>query len=441
MATNASKTHLYRALCKRHFTSAAHKYAGYYGDVNVTVLPNKIAVGTVESTLPISRISVVIKAGSRYDPIEAPGLNHVLRTSAGLTTSSSTIFGITRNIQQIGANISCTGSRDTLTYTLEATCDKIVHGLKFFKDVVVNQAFKPWELEDNIPRIKYELAALPPQAKAIDLLHKAAYRQGYGNPLFVKDFNISKIGSETLQHHVVSLFTSSRASVTGVGVSSDIVTSFASDLELPVGSGPDVPAVYYGGEVFEESNTGLTHAAIAVKAAGLKNKDAINFAVLRHALGGWSSIKWSRGGSLLAEAMCGFDKPVSVSALYAAHADSGLLGFIISAPSSIAKSAVTSAAHVLSEGKIPNDLIERAKIQLKNEILHAAQNGEELVADIGNQILLFDGNYVTPLQLANDISQVSASSVTEALSSFFKGKKALGVYGNLNNVPYIDEIK
>lgn len=65
-----------------------------------------------------------------------------------------------------------------------------------------------------------------------------------------------------------SLFTSNRAAVAGVGVEHDILTAFATDLELPVGSGPDVPATYYGGELLEETSTAYSHVVVGVHAAG-----------------------------------------------------------------------------------------------------------------------------------------------------------------------------
>ncbi|MCS4559052.1 hypothetical protein L9G74_21775, partial [Shewanella sp. C32] len=66
------------------------------------------------------------------------------------------------------------------------------------KKAITGQEFRPWELSDNISRIKVELASLPPQAKVIDLIHTAAFRSGLGNSIFVRDFNIKKLNSETL---------------------------------------------------------------------------------------------------------------------------------------------------------------------------------------------------------------------------------------------------
>ena len=46
----------------------------------------------------------------------------------------------------------------------------------YLTDIVSNQAFKPWELGDNLPRLKLELAQVSPSAQALELLHLASFR-------------------------------------------------------------------------------------------------------------------------------------------------------------------------------------------------------------------------------------------------------------------------
>ena len=43
-------------------------------------------------------------------------------------------------------------------------------------DVVSNQAFKPWELGDNVYRLKLEVDNKAPGTEAMELLHAAAFR-------------------------------------------------------------------------------------------------------------------------------------------------------------------------------------------------------------------------------------------------------------------------
>ena len=55
------------------------------------------------------------------------------------------------------------------------------------------------------------------QVRAVDLLHKAAYRRGLGNSLFIAPKRIGKISSESLQHFASSTLTPGRCAVAVIG--------------------------------------------------------------------------------------------------------------------------------------------------------------------------------------------------------------------------------
>jgi ubiquinol-cytochrome c reductase core subunit 2 len=48
--------------------------------------------------------------------------------------------------------------------------------IDYITDIVSNQVFKPWELKETVPRLKLDLAQLPPSTQALELLHQAAFR-------------------------------------------------------------------------------------------------------------------------------------------------------------------------------------------------------------------------------------------------------------------------
>lgn len=109
---------------------------------------------------------VLCRAGSRYESADNQGSAHVLRMTAGLSTKNSSQFAITRNIQQVGANLTCTTDRETIAYTLEGTYDAVEKSSEFLSDVVSQQVFKPWEVKDSLPRINLELASLSPEVSS-----------------------------------------------------------------------------------------------------------------------------------------------------------------------------------------------------------------------------------------------------------------------------------
>ena len=60
-----------------------------------------------------------MKAGSRNETYENTGISHALRIAAGLATKKSSAFNITRNLQQLGANLTCTQGREHTLYTVQ----------------------------------------------------------------------------------------------------------------------------------------------------------------------------------------------------------------------------------------------------------------------------------------------------------------------------------
>lgn len=71
--------------------------------------------------------------------------------------------------------------------------------LKFLEDVATHQVFKPWEIDDETPRLKFEVSNRPPNVRIVELLYKAAFREGLGWSLYCPKRHIGKISSETVR--------------------------------------------------------------------------------------------------------------------------------------------------------------------------------------------------------------------------------------------------
>lgn len=52
--------------------------------LQVSKLPNGLVIASLENYSPLSSVSVLVKAGSRYETVENQGVSHVLRLAANL---------------------------------------------------------------------------------------------------------------------------------------------------------------------------------------------------------------------------------------------------------------------------------------------------------------------------------------------------------------------
>ena len=152
---------------------------------------------------------------------------------------------------------------------MQATRDSTDLAIDYLADVVSNQAFKPWELERTVPRMKLELAQRSPATQAVELLHEAAFRSGLGNSLYSSPHKVGSHGPAVLQGFVSKHFTSNRAALLGVGVSHSSLTKFGELLSLDSGAGPSsVASKYSAGEVRMETGGPLAYVALAANCAG-----------------------------------------------------------------------------------------------------------------------------------------------------------------------------
>ncbi|XP_011268973.1 cytochrome b-c1 complex subunit 2, mitochondrial [Camponotus floridanus] len=445
MACSAVRSPVLRNSTVRHYAAAAAAQCSSSAAVpELQVLSNnKVTVAAIDNNSPIAQVSIIFRTGSRNETYSTQGLTHHLRIAAGLSTCRSTTFGIIKNIQQLGGNLFATTDREHVAYTLQITRDKLDKTLNFLEDVATQQVFKPWEIPDQLPRLRYELSMVPQTTRVMELLHKAAYRTGLGYSLYSPKRQLGKISTETLQHFVNTWFTGSNCAVVATGVSLSDVSQFASNLNVGSGDKAAEASKYHGGELRKERSSDLSTVAIAVEAAGLnKEKDAITYAVLQRAVGSGPRVKWGSTVSPLQRELSSAVKADDFAALAfnASYSDSGLFGVVLSSVPSVAGSITKAAAAYLRSPKISDADVARGKATLKAEILYAADNEPALLENLGQQAIL-KGRVYKPSTLVAEVDKVTASEVKSVAGKFGSGKLSLAAIGDLSTVPYLDELK
>ncbi|KOC68706.1 Cytochrome b-c1 complex subunit 2, mitochondrial [Habropoda laboriosa] len=425
----------------RHAVTAAAQSCSAVPECKV--LSNQVIIATCDNNSPIAQVSIVFRAGSRNETYDTQGTAHYLRLAAGLSTSSSSAFAITRNIQQLGGNLITILDRETIAYTLQVTTDNLSDTLNFLESAVTKQVFKPWEISDQLPRLKSELASLPETTLVIELLHKAAYRNsGLGNSLFIPENQIGKIGSETLQHFFNTWCTTPRCAVVGTGVSLTDLTTLASNLSINTAVNSDESSKYCGGEIRKEAASDLTKVALAVEGANLKSdKDALACAVLQRASASGPRVKWGVSGSPLYKEISSIAgaEPFGLSTFNASYTDSGLFGVVLCSQPDLAGSLTKASRKWLKSMKLSDNDIARGKSILKTEVLDSADNALCLLESMQQQAVL-KGKVSSPVSLANDIDKITPSDVQAVVGKISRGKLSMAAIGNLRTVPYIDEL-
>jgi len=283
----------------------------------------------------------------------------------------------------------------------------------------------------------------------LDLLHKAAFRDGpLGNSLFAHDFNIGKVKHDALAKFAASRLVTGEAAIVGINVNHGDLLSYATE-QAPIVAGQGLPlptSNYIGGEVRKPTRGSLAHVAIAGPGVGLKDAKAVaTQAVLSAALGTGPVVKYSNGAgqgvAALAVQKASNNYPFGISALSAAHADTGLVGVYVVAHGekmgALVKAAVSAFRGVAKTG-ISEEQLNRAKrIASFNALLHA-EDGSNLLEDLVAQTLA-TGTAQSPTDFVKLIQSVNATEVQQAANKAIS-KLSLAALGKLDGTPYLDEL-
>jgi ubiquinol-cytochrome c reductase core subunit 2 len=405
-------------------------------DAKTTTFDN-VTVTSVETNKPLSKLAVYFKAGSRFEKDGNFGVVHALRIFSGLGTSGATHFGITRNIEIAGGNLSCSTGREHIAYTLEATRDKIQKCEKYLQDACMNQAFKPWELGDHLPRQKLDRILRPPEVRVLERLHKAAFRRGLGNSLYTPKYMLGKHDTEMLTQYVNSNF--KEASVVAVGLPHEQVLDFARRLGIRSGARSTEASRYHGGaEVRKEAAGDLAYVAVALQGAGVdKPKEMIAGALIQRVLG--SGPRTKRGvnssGKLIAATKATPLESVATG-FSTSYSDSGLVGVFLIAHNCCIEQLTKKSVELLRGTYVEADLV-RAKSVLKADIAQSLESDAVLLDDMGLQSLL-NKKFSSLEEVSRMIDSVTVGDLNTVIKN--GGKLTMASYGNVHNVPYLDEL-
>ncbi|KAI5694952.1 hypothetical protein M8J75_008173 [Diaphorina citri] len=472
MASKLGKTNVVQ-IAKRSFAAQPATKALFSPDIQSGTSYNKVKVVSVNETSPIARISVAFKAGARYETPDNLGITHVLRSAAGLSTEEFTHFGIIRHVQQAGGSLYATVDREGIVYTIEAVRKEIGHVHKFLASVVGKTEFRPWEVSDLTPRLKYDRLTRPSQVRLFDLLHSAAYRSGLGNSLFIPKYHIGKIGPETLQHFANEHLTQAKAVVVTSGLSLEDSKEFADSIAFKSGGGSGAAASkFYGGELRKASSEPLAYVAVATESASASAKEALAFAVLKYALGAGPATKRGVGAGPLSQAVAGVSGgEAAVSAFNVNYADSGLFGFVLAASPDKITPALQASIDVVRGAGIKDADIARGKALLKRHLADSFETLDSTVDSVVRQAVTTGVVKSLPDLLAEveavssnstvdsvvrqavttgvvkslpdllaEVEGVTSSDVSTAAGKIKSGKVASAAFGSLQKLPYIDTL-
>ncbi|TEB33922.1 LuxS/MPP-like metallohydrolase [Coprinellus micaceus] len=404
----------------------------------VTEAANGVKVAAVEkaSSAPTASLTVLVKAGSRFESKE--GVANALKNFAFKSTAKRTALGTVRESDLYGGVLSSSLGREHLALSAEFLKGDEAYFLDVLASFITSAKFTRHEFSEYVaPVIESDTAAAAasPAIQAIELAHNIAFRQGLGASLYPPSH--PNFGLSDIQDYAHSVFTQGNIAVIGTGIEQAKLAELVSKAFAQASSaaGPTSPASkYFGGENRVAGN-GPQTAFIGFGTTGAPSAEA---AALAAYLSPAPSVKWSQGVSPIAAAL---PQGSSVQSVYLPYSDASLVGVLVQGH---------SAAAVKEAGKVVVDAVKKAAAgasaeevatavaKAKFAAASAADARAGIVDAIGAKI--FSGSDASIASALAAFDAVDASAFSKAASSLIASKPTYVAVGDLGALPYADEL-
>ncbi|XP_072960803.1 mitochondrial-processing peptidase subunit alpha-like isoform X3 [Typha angustifolia] len=371
------------------------------------------------------------------------------------TTTNRSHLRIVREIEAIGGSVTASASREQMSYTYDALKTYMPEMVEVLIDSVRNAAFLDWEVNEQLKKVKAELAEVSsnPQGLLLEAIHSAGYSGALAHPLMAPESAINKLNSNILEEFVAENYTASRIVLAASGVEHDKLLSIAEPLlsDLPKVAQPEEPkSVYVGGDYRCQADSSKTHIAIAFEVPGgwRKEKDAVTLTVLQMLMGGGGS--FSAGGPgkgmysrLYLHVLNEFQQIQSFSAFSSLYNNTGLFGIRATTSSDFVPKAVELAARellsVATPGQVDQVQLDRAKQSTKSSLLMNLESRMVASEDTGRQILTY-GERKPAEHFLKAVDGVTLKDITSLAEKIISSPLTMASWGDVIHVPSYDSV-
>lgn len=416
--------------------------------IRVTRLDNGVVLASLENYSPITRIGAVFNTGARDETSSERGVTHALRVFSSLATRNYSAYGLSRHLDQIGANLSVTASRENVNYLLETTRQHTQRGADILGEILSRPEFRHWEINDAKPRLGFDLDVYDERVdlQLADLIHRASFADGLSNSLFAPRYNAGNLNGEVLEQFRRRTFTSDRLTIVGLGLRHDDLLRYAEFFRLPAAETSLVRADsrFLPVEIRQENNNDLVYLALSSQGASLSSSnDVLVAALVSQAFGQpGQRIKYSSSTRLNRALLPLASQPASVSSFNLNYTDAGLFGFQVIANKNDAGKLTTGVVNEL-QSAAKNGLsateLTAAKNALKFQLSESVENSHSLIELIAQNREQADAK-TNIADLLQAVDAVSSSDVNSFIKRIAGSRLSLAAIGDLSTVPRLADL-
>ncbi|KAL2265165.1 hypothetical protein VTJ83DRAFT_6265 [Remersonia thermophila] len=405
-----------------------------------------VKVASRDDNGPTTRLAVVAKAGTRYEPL--PGLTVGLEEFAFKNTNKRSALRITRETELLGGQLQAYHTREALVLQASFLREDLPYFTELLAEVLSETRYTTHEYHEEVQNVIHlKQAKVDTAAVALDAAHSVAFHSGLGAPLYPTPN--TPISSYLNEHSVASFaeaaYTKANIAVVADGASEAGLSKWIEPFfqSVPAQSESAVSASaskYFGGEQ-RIASPGRNSLVIAFPGAALNAANSAEIAVLVGLLGGESTIKWSPGFSLLSNVAASAPGAVAKAANYA-YSDAGLLTIQVNGPAAAVRKAAEEAVKALkglAEGGVPQENLVKAIARAKYNVLSGAEASGVGLVQTGTN-LVHGAQIVKAAEAVKALEGVTADKIKAAAKTLLEGKASVAAVGDLHVLPYATDL-
>ncbi|OAA38361.1 Peptidase M16, core [Metarhizium rileyi] len=196
----------------------------------ITTLPNGLRVASEALPGSFAGVGVYVEAGSRFESPTLRGVSHIMDRLAFKSTSSHTADAMLERVENLGGNIQCASSRESMMYQAATFNNAVPETVALLAETIRDPKMTEDEVAEQIETARYEIAEIwsKPELILPELVHTAAFKDNtLGNPLLCPEERLGEIKRDTVLMYREAFYRPERMVLAFAGVEHGVAVRLA----------------------------------------------------------------------------------------------------------------------------------------------------------------------------------------------------------------------
>ena len=406
-------------------------------NIQINTMSNGLRVATdYISTVESVSIGVWVRAGTRYEIPEDNGVAHLLEHMVFKGTKKRSAKEIAEAIESVGGNINAYTSREMTAYYVKVLKADVKLAVDVLSDILQYSVFDNYELDRERSVVLQEIGQANdiPDDVVFDNFQSTAFPdQPLGRPILGKSDIVAGLSRDAIISFRDQYYQAPQMVVAAAGnLDHD---KFVDYVELKFDKLKNEKnsliqnAVFHSGEYRESRDLEQIHLILGFASAAIGSQEFYGMSILSNLFGGGMSSR------LFQEIRENRGLVYSIDTFMSAFSEVGLFGIYAGTGPENITELIPALCEQLKQ--LPTNLkdeeLNRAKIQLKSNLLMALESTSSRCEQLAQHLLLFD-RVISVQEMLEKTDSISLRQISELASKLLTKEPVLSAIGNLDKL-------